>query len=101
MATLRQYTGPEGWEEDANLSEATRYAYRDASMYPDKMLEEWRNEINARLAGGAPYGKIVCWECKDEAMKEWRRALTDVPADAAPITVYGCAPADALSFIGW
>jgi hypothetical protein len=70
-------------------------------MHPDKTLEEWRNEINARLAGGTPYGKIVCWEYTDEVMKERRRALADVPADAAPFMVYGCAPADALTFIGW
>ena len=70
-------------------------------MYPDKKLVDWRNEINARLAGGAPYGKIVCWEHTDEAMKEWRLALADVPADAAPFMVYECAPAEALTFIGW
>ena len=100
---MRDFAGPDNWESelDPDLEMAKRYAYRDAELWPDMTLAEWRQRIEARLNNGPNYGKLSCWEEAHAAMQKWRTALRELAADAAPTEVYALAPADALNFLGY
>ena len=58
-STLSEFRRPADLPEPEpeKVSMAQLYAWRDAEMFGDKTLQEWRAEIDALLAGGAPYGK--------------------------------------------
>lgn len=100
-AKLSTFAGPLGWEDDANLTEAQRYAYRDAAFYPDRTLGEWRARLDAQLTDVPGYGKMAIWRDASVAMQNWAQAVQAAPATAPPADIYALASDDALSFIGW
>lgn len=102
-STLSEFRRPADLPEPdpETVSMAQLYAWRDAEMFGDKTLQEWRAEIDALLAGGAPYGKIYCSAATAEAFQTWEENLRNLPENASPLQVYGVAPEAALSFLGY
>lgn len=82
-----------GWPE--------AYEVRDARLQPRVTLGEWRAALDARLAAGAPYGKLGCTAEQENACTNWRLALQQLPPGARPRDVYAAASPAALSFLGF
>ena len=99
---LTTFAGPEGWEDDDELSSAQRYTYRDAEMFGAMFVTEWRKrKIDSVLEAGPPYGKLNIWAEPAEAMATWATRVSQLPKDTSPLVIYSLAPERALTFIGW
>ena len=89
---------------DNSMTEAQKYARRDASYMPNKTCANWLRELRNRLEGGAPWGKITSREEVAQKMRDWLEAIehaVESGEDLTPEAVYSLAHEECLTFLGW
>jgi hypothetical protein len=85
-----------------NDSLAQQYARRDAELRPTQTVSQWRDNLDALLNAGPPYGKTFCPAgCPAGHFAAWRTYVSALPKSATPVEVYGTAPEAALVWLGY
>lgn len=84
---------------------AALYAWRDASLYPNKTLGEWRREIEEKLNRDDACGKIVSSQERADRIAElestWYSQIYALPPDTPPKEIYEKAPEELLVHLGY